>query len=71
DRELQKINSDYEAKRSDNITLVSPVIRAVPKGSFMQWFRLKNKMGGQNKIPRLSNSREYIEDFYRIAGIIT
>lgn len=71
DRELQNINSDYEAKRFSNITLLPPVIRAVPGGTFREWFRQHNKLGGQNKMPRLSNSREYIEEFYRIAGIIT
>jgi hypothetical protein len=69
DRGLKKVNSDYEAKRHNDATLLPPVIRSVPRGSFMQWFRERNKLGGQNKMPRLSNNREYIEDFYRIAGI--
>jgi hypothetical protein len=46
-----------------------PLVRSVPPETFNKWFRLKDKMGGQNKIPRLSNTREYIEDFYKIAGI--
>lgn len=69
DRELQNINSDYEAKRHNDLTLLPPLIRSVPHGSFMQWFRERKKLGGQNKMPRLANNREYIEDFYRIAGI--
>lgn len=69
DTELRRLNSDYDAKRTGDYTLLPPVIRSVQKGSFMQWFREKNKLGGQNKIPRLSNSREYIDDFYRIARI--
>lgn len=69
DRELQNINSDYEAKRHNDLTLLPPLIRSVPRGSFMQWFRERKKLGGQNKMPRLANNREYIEDFYRIAGI--
>jgi hypothetical protein len=69
DMELQRVNSDYEAKRKNNTTLLPPLIRDVPKGTFLKWFREKNKLGGQNKIPRLANSREYIDDFYRIAGI--
>ena len=45
-----------------------PVVRAVSKGTFNKWLKAKNKLGGQNKVPRLSNSREYIEDLYSIAG---
>jgi hypothetical protein len=48
---------------------VKPVIRTVPKGTFHNWLKSKNKLGGQNKVPRLSNSREYIEELYNIAGI--
>jgi hypothetical protein len=69
DDTLKSVNSDYEAKRFKNLSLVKPVIRSVPRGTFNNWFRLKNKLGGQNKIPRLSNTREYIEEFYKIAGI--
>lgn len=69
DNTLKAINSDYEAKRFKDLNLVLPVVRSVPSGTFNKWFRIKNKLGGQNKIPRLSNSREYIEDFYKIAGI--
>jgi hypothetical protein len=46
-----------------------PVVRAVPKGTFNKWLKSKDKLGGQNKVPRLSNTREYIEDLYNIAGI--
>jgi hypothetical protein len=69
DYTLQSLNSDYEAKRKKDITLTLPVIRMVPKGTFYNWFREKNKLGGQNKVPRLSNTREYIEDIYKFAGI--
>jgi hypothetical protein len=41
----------------------------VPRGTFNKWLKTKDKMGGQNKVPRLSNSREYIEDLYIIAEI--
>ena len=67
DKKLQSVNSDYEAKRKKDITLTSPVIRTVPKGTFYNWFREKNKLGGQNKVPRLSNTREYIEEIYKFA----
>jgi len=69
DLTLQSVNSDYEAKRKKDITLLPPVIRIVPKGTFIEWFRKNSKLGGQNKMPRLSNDRQYIEEFYKIAGI--
>ena len=69
DSTLQSINSDYEAKRYKDLNLTLPVIRVVPVGTFNKWLKTKNKLGGQNKVPRLSNSREYIEDLYIIAGL--
>lgn len=66
DRELQELNSDYEAKRHRNATLESPHILAVAKGTFMEWMRGKGKVGGQNKVPRLSNNREYINELLKI-----
>ena len=69
DNTLKSINSDYEAKRFRDLNLDLPVVRLVPSGTFNKWLKTKNKLGGQNKVPRLSNSREYIEDLYRIAGI--
>lgn len=71
DESLKSVNSDYEAKRYKNLNLVMPVIRSVPNGTFNKWLKQKNKLGGQNKVPRLSNTREYIEDLYGIAGIIS
>jgi hypothetical protein len=69
DNALKEVNSDYEAKRFKDLNLVRPVIRKVPGGTFKSWLRSKNKLGGQNKVPRLSNTRELIEDLYIIAGI--
>jgi hypothetical protein len=69
DEALKSVNSDYEAKRFKDLNLVKPVVRSVPAGTFYKWLREKNKLGGQNKVPRLSNTREYIEDLYVIAGI--
>jgi hypothetical protein len=71
DSTLKSINSDYEAKRFKDINLVRPVIRSVPKGTFHRWLKSKNKLGGQNKVPRLSNTREYIEELYAFAGLKT
>ncbi len=64
DTTLKSINSDYEAKRHKDINLVRPLVRQVPPGTFNRWLKSLNKLGGQNKIPRLSNSREFIEEIY-------
>ncbi|MBQ2200763.1 MAG: GH3 auxin-responsive promoter family protein, partial [Bacteroidaceae bacterium] len=66
DRSLQSINSDYEAKRHKNITLQPLEIIEARTGLFEDWLRSKGKLGGQNKVPRLSNSREYIEDLLKM-----
>ncbi len=69
DNTLKSVNSDYEAKRHKDLNLVIPIVRSVPPGTFNKWMKAKEKLGGQNKVPRLSNSREYVEDIYEIAGI--
>jgi hypothetical protein len=69
DSTLQSVNSDYEAKRFKDINLARPIIRPVPKNTFYNYLKSKNKLGGQNKVPRLSNTREYIEEIYMVAGI--
>ncbi len=69
DNSLKAVNSDYEAKRHKDLNLVMPSVKTVPAGTFNKWMKAKNKLGGQNKVPRLSNTREYIEDLYSIAGI--
>lgn len=61
DKELKKENSDYEAKRYNNFTLEKPKVIKGSKGVFMKWLEINNKLGGQNKIPRLSNNRKFIE----------
>lgn len=61
DEELKSLNSDYEAKRFKNMTLLPPVIKIARKNLFYDWFKLYNKLGGQNKIPRLCNNRKYID----------
>jgi hypothetical protein len=62
DKNLRKINSDYDAKRAHNIALVAPKIHSVQEGTFYNWMKKRGKLGGQNKVPRLCNSREYVED---------
>ena len=66
DLSLQSLNSDYEAKRHKNSTLELPKIIKGRKNLFYDWLRSRNKLGGQNKIPRLSNSREYVEELLGI-----
>ena len=62
DNSLKSINSDYEAKRYKNLTLKSPKINVVRKGLFYDWLKQNGKLGGQHKIPRLSNSRKHMEE---------
>ncbi len=62
DLQLQALNSDYEAKRYKNITLEAPVIEIARRNLFFDWLKKHNKLGGQNKVPRLSNNRDLIEE---------
>ncbi|MBN1598461.1 MAG: GH3 auxin-responsive promoter family protein [Bacteroidales bacterium] len=66
DNALMNINSDYEAKRYKNITLEKPIVKAVPQGTFYKWMEKRGKLGGQNKVPRLYNTRKYIDDLIRL-----
>jgi len=62
DNALKSVNSDYEAKRHKDIALSMPVVHHLQKGIFTEWLRSKGKLGGQHKVPRLSNNRKYIEE---------
>jgi len=62
DKSLQEVNSDYEAKRFNNTTLNAPKVHCGREKLFYDWLKKNNKLGGQHKVPRLSNSREYIEE---------
>ena len=61
DDTLQCLNSDYEAKRYNNMTLNPLIINVARKDLFYDWLKERNKLGGQHKIPRLSNQRDYLE----------
>ena len=61
DQHLKTVNSDYEAKRYNNITLKKPIIHIAKPNLFYCWMEKRGKLGGQNKVPRLSNTREYID----------
>jgi hypothetical protein len=62
DKALMEVNSDYEAKRWRDTTLLPPVVSAVPLGTFMRWMAARDKTGGQNKVPRLANTREFVDE---------
>ena len=66
DNSLKSLNSDYEAKRYNNITLNKPIIHAAKQGLFYKWMKHNNKLGGQHKVPRLSNSRKFLEELLKI-----
>ena len=66
DQELKNLNSDYEAKRTDNMVLDIPKITVLPKGTFYNWLKNKGKLGGQNKIQRLSNDRVFLEEILNL-----
>lgn len=62
DESLKAINSDYEAKRHKDMALRMPIVHQMPKDGFKRWLKDKGKLGGQHKVPRLSNERKYIEE---------
>ncbi|MFN4122337.1 MAG: GH3 auxin-responsive promoter family protein [Flavobacteriales bacterium] len=62
DNALKTLNSDYEAKRYKDITLRKPIVRKLEEGSFYNWMKIRGKLGGQNKVPRLSNDRKYLDE---------
>ncbi|MFA5644626.1 MAG: GH3 auxin-responsive promoter family protein [Patescibacteria group bacterium] len=66
DETLKSLNSDYEAKRYNDFILARPKITIAREKLFYDWLKNKGKLGGQNKIPRLSNSREYLEELLKI-----
>jgi len=62
DNSLKAINSDYEAKRYNNMALRTPKIHQAKQGLFYNWLKSKGKLGGQHKVPRLSNQRDFVEE---------
>lgn len=61
DKHLRAINSDYDAKRYKDMALKEPLIHFAPEGTFYRWMKTRGKLGGQNKVPRLSNDRTYLD----------
>ena len=66
DNALKEVNSDYEAKRYKDMTLVMPEVIVARENLFFDWLKKKKKLGGQNKVPRLANNREYIDDLLKL-----
>ena len=69
DKKLREINSDYDAKRYRNIALTAPIVHHAAPGTFYQWMKGRGKLGGQNKVPRLSNTREYLDDILKMMAV--
>jgi hypothetical protein len=67
DEKLRELNSDYDAKRHKDMVLQLPVLRFLPEGSFDQWLKSIGKLGGQHKVPRLSNDRSILEQVLELA----
>jgi hypothetical protein len=68
DNALKSLNSDYEAKRYKNMVLREPVVRHLPPNTFYNWMKRRDKLGGQHKVPRLSNDRKYVEEILGMIG---
>lgn len=66
DKALKSINSDYEAKRYNNMTLAMPIINIAKNGLFYNWLKQQGKLGGQHKVPRLSNTRKHLEELKKL-----
>ena len=62
DQNLRDINSDYDAKRYKDLALTQPKVHFAPEGLFEKWMKSRGKLGGQNKVPRLSNDRLYLDE---------
>jgi hypothetical protein len=70
DETLRKINSDYDAKRFKDMALRRPIVHRAPQGTFFNWMKEKGKLGGQHKVPRLANDREYIDSILLMAELV-
>ncbi|HTH83385.1 MAG TPA: GH3 auxin-responsive promoter family protein, partial [Mucilaginibacter sp.] len=71
DETLRRINSDYDAKRFKDMALRRPIVRRVPEGTFFNWMKEKGKLGGQHKVPRLANNREYVDAILKVVELVS
>jgi len=70
DETLRRINSDYDAKRFKDMALRRPIVRKAPQGTFFNWLKEKGKLGGQHKVPRLANNREYVDSILLMMELV-
>lgn len=68
DEGLKRVNTDYAAKRSFDLNLRRPIVRVMPSGTFYEWLKSKGKVGGQHKVPRLSNDRTHVDALLAFAA---
>ncbi|RZL69619.1 MAG: GH3 auxin-responsive promoter family protein [Pedobacter sp.] len=66
DQTLREVNSDYDAKRFKDMALKRPKVHNAPRDIFYKWLKEKGKLGGQHKVPRLANNREYVDDILKL-----
>ena len=66
DKSLKALNSDYEAKRNGDMAMKRPLVHTAPQGTFFNWMKKREKLGGQNKVPRLFNERTYLDDILQM-----
>ena len=66
DETIRKNNSDYDAKRKNDMALKPPLVHVAPKGTFYRWMKKRGKLGGQNKVPRLANNRDFLDDLLQL-----
>jgi hypothetical protein len=70
DNALKSLNSDYEAKRYRDMILHPPILRILPEGTFYKWLKHKGKLGGQHKVPRISNDRKNLQEILSLTDIL-
>jgi hypothetical protein len=70
DETLRRVNSDYDAKRFKDMALRRPQVRVVAQNTFFNWMKQKGKIGGQHKVPRLANNREYVDSILKMTELI-
>jgi len=70
DETLRRINSDYDAKRFKDMALRRPIVHNMPRDTFFNWMRDRGKLGGQHKVPRLANNREYVDAILKVVELV-
>ena len=70
DETLRRVNSDYDAKRFKDMALRRPVVHSVAPNTFFNWMKEKGKLGGQHKVPRLANNREYVDSILKMTELV-